>query len=49
MDAYIHAHRSVFMHMLVWFQLLLARTEGGPENSQTPEPYSTGPQPPPAT
>lgn len=27
--ARIHAHESVFMHMLVWFQLLLARKEGG--------------------
>lgn len=27
--ACIHVHGSVFMHMLVWFQLLLARKEGG--------------------
>lgn len=44
--ACIHAHGSVFMRMLVWFQLLLARKEGGPENSQTPEPFLTARTPP---
>lgn len=39
--ACIHARWSVFMRMLVWFQLLLARKEGRPENSQTPEPFLT--------
>lgn len=42
----IHALRSVFMHKLVWFQLLLARKEGESENSQTPEPSLTTPAPP---
>ena len=41
--ACVRAHRSVFMHRLVWFQLLLSRKEGGPENSQTPEPVLTAP------
>lgn len=43
----IHVLRSVFMHKLVWFQLLLARKEGESENSQTPEPSLTTPAPPP--
>lgn len=42
----IHVLRSVFMHKLVWFQLLLARKEGESENSQTPEPSLTTPAPP---
>lgn len=43
MVARIHVLRSVFMHTLVWFQLLLARKEGEPENSQTPEPFLSPP------
>lgn len=42
----IHTHASVFMQMLVWFHLLLAHKEGGPENSQTPEPYLSTPTTP---
>lgn len=49
MVARIHVLRSVFMHKLVWFQLLLARKEGEPENSQTPEPFLTTPTTPPTT
>lgn len=49
MVARIHVLRSVFMHKLVWFQLLLACKEGEPENSQTPEPFLTTPTTPPTT
>lgn len=49
MVARIHVLRSVFMHKLVWFQLLLARKEEEPENSQTPEPFLTTPAPPTTT
>lgn len=46
--AWMHAfmHTEVCLCACLWFKLLLARKEGGPENSQTPEPFLTIPTPP---